>query len=159
MDWVRALPPSGRKHFNSFLVIVDIYNQTPIFFPCHKYDTAMHTALLICKRVISHTGLINNIIRDRDPKLTTALWNNFHGYFGTKFSFSTAYHTQIDGIANRMIQTLEHMISRLCACVLEFKDTDCLTHYWHTRITELELSYKKSVHSSTGHTPAMLSRG
>ncbi|MBW0586941.1 hypothetical protein O181_126656 [Austropuccinia psidii MF-1] len=48
MDWVTALPPSGDKGYNSCLFIVDRYRKTPIFLPCHKDDTAMDTALLLC---------------------------------------------------------------------------------------------------------------
>ncbi|MBW0497300.1 hypothetical protein O181_037015 [Austropuccinia psidii MF-1] len=69
MYWVTALPPGGDKCYNACLVIVDRYIKTPIFLPCHKDDTDMDTPLLICDRVISHTGLFKNIISDRDPKL------------------------------------------------------------------------------------------
>ncbi|MBW0557105.1 hypothetical protein O181_096820 [Austropuccinia psidii MF-1] len=48
---------------------------------------------------------------DREPKFTSALWTNLHQLFGTKLSFSTAYHPQTDGLAERMIQTLEDMTS------------------------------------------------
>ncbi|MBW0575024.1 hypothetical protein O181_114739 [Austropuccinia psidii MF-1] len=134
MDWVTALSPSGDKSYNAFLVIVDRYRITAIFLPCHKDDTAMYTALLLWSRVISHTGLFRNIISDRDPKLTSALWTNLHRLFGTKLSFSTAYHPQTDGLAERMIQTLEDMIRRFCAYGLEFKDSDGFTHDWCTLI-------------------------
>ncbi|MBW0536830.1 hypothetical protein O181_076545 [Austropuccinia psidii MF-1] len=106
MDWVTALPPSGDRSYNSSLVIVVRYRKPPIFLPCHKEDTAMDTALLLWSRVISHTGLCKNIIRDRDPKFTSTLWTNLHRLFGTKLSFSTAYHPQTDGLAERMIQTI-----------------------------------------------------
>ncbi|MBW0531708.1 hypothetical protein O181_071423 [Austropuccinia psidii MF-1] len=89
----------------------------------------------------------------------TALWTNLHNLFGTKILFSTAYHPQTDGIAERMIQTLEDMIRRFCAYGLEFKDSDGFTHDWCTLIPALELAYKTSIHSSTGKTPAMLERG
>ncbi|MBW0510088.1 hypothetical protein O181_049803 [Austropuccinia psidii MF-1] len=78
MDWVTALPQSGDKSYNPCLVIVDRYSKTPIFLPCHKDDTTMDTALLLSSRVISHTGLFKNIISDRAPKFTSALWNNLH---------------------------------------------------------------------------------
>ncbi|MBW0517553.1 hypothetical protein O181_057268 [Austropuccinia psidii MF-1] len=100
-----------------------------------------------------------NIISDRDPKFTPALWTNIHRLFGTKLSFSTAYHPQTDGLVERMIQTLEDMIMRLCAYGLEFKDSDGFNHDWCTLIPALELEYKTSVHSSTGQTPAMLEKG
>ncbi|MBW0516289.1 hypothetical protein O181_056004 [Austropuccinia psidii MF-1] len=107
MDWVTALPPGGDKHSNACIVIVDRYSKTPIFLPCHKDDTDMDTALFIWNRVISHTGLFKNIISDRDPKFTLALWTNLHKHLGIKLFFSTAYHPETDGLAERMIQTLD----------------------------------------------------
>ncbi|MBW0527910.1 hypothetical protein O181_067625 [Austropuccinia psidii MF-1] len=72
MDWVTALPPGGDRSQNAFLVLADRYSKTPMFLPCHKNDTAMDTAIMIWNKVISHTGLFQNIIRDRDPKFTSA---------------------------------------------------------------------------------------
>ncbi|MBW0583179.1 hypothetical protein O181_122894 [Austropuccinia psidii MF-1] len=92
MDWVTCLPPGGDRGYNACLVIVDIFSKTPIFLPCHKDDTAMDTALLICNRVVSWTGIFTNIISDRDSKFTLALWTNLHQLFVTKLSSSTAYH-------------------------------------------------------------------
>ncbi|MBW0521385.1 hypothetical protein O181_061100 [Austropuccinia psidii MF-1] len=111
MDWVTGLPPGGDRSYNSFLVIVDRFSKTPIFLPCHKDDTAMDTAILIWNKVVSWTGIFTNIISERDPRFTSALWKNLHQLFGTKLSFSTAYHTQTDGLFERMIQTLEDMTS------------------------------------------------
>ncbi|MBW0533838.1 hypothetical protein O181_073553 [Austropuccinia psidii MF-1] len=142
MDWVAALPPGGDRSYNACLVLVDRYSKTQMFLPCHKDDTAMDTSIMIWNKLISHTGLFQNIIRDRDPKFTLALWTNLHNLFGTKLSFSTAYHPQTDGLAEKMMQTLEDMIKRLCAYGLEFKDSDGFTHDWHTLIPALELGYK-----------------
>ncbi|MBW0527740.1 hypothetical protein O181_067455 [Austropuccinia psidii MF-1] len=132
MDWVTALPPRGDKRYNACLVIVDRYSKTPIFLPCHNNDTAMNTALLLWSRVISHTGLFKNIITS---------------------------HSKTDGLAERMIQTLEEMLTRFCAYGLEFKDSDEFTHDWCTLMSELELELKTSLHCSTGQTPAMLEKG
>ncbi|MBW0560731.1 hypothetical protein O181_100446 [Austropuccinia psidii MF-1] len=96
IDWVTGLPPGGDSSYNSCLVIVDRFSNTPIFLPCNKDDTAMDTALLIWNRVVSRTGIFTNIISDRDSKFTSALWTNLHQLFGTKLSFSTAYHPQTD---------------------------------------------------------------
>ncbi|MBW0506021.1 hypothetical protein O181_045736 [Austropuccinia psidii MF-1] len=135
MYWVTGLPPECDRIYNSFLVIVYRFSKTPIFLPCHKDDRAMDTALLI------------------------SLWTNLHQLFGTKLSFSTAYHPQIDGLAERMIQTLEDMVRQFCAYGLEFKYCGGFTHYWCTLLPELELAYKTSIHSSTNPTPAILEKG
>ncbi|MBW0513711.1 hypothetical protein O181_053426 [Austropuccinia psidii MF-1] len=58
-----------------------------------------------------------------------------------------------------MIQTLEDMIRRFCAYVLEFKYSDGFTHDWCKLIPALELAYKTSIHSSTGKKPEMLEKG
>ncbi|MBW0507635.1 hypothetical protein O181_047350 [Austropuccinia psidii MF-1] len=57
-----------------------------------------------------------------------------------------------------MIQTLEDMIRIFCAYGLEFKESYGFTHDWCTQIPALELEYKKSVHSFTGQTPAILEK-
>ncbi|MBW0516985.1 hypothetical protein O181_056700 [Austropuccinia psidii MF-1] len=132
MDWVTGLPPGGDRSYNSCLVIVERFSKTPIFLPFHKDDKSMDTALLTWNRVISWTGIFTNIISDRDPKFTSALWTNLHQLCGTKLSFSTAYHPQTDGLSERMIQTLEDMVRKLCAYGLEFKDCDGFTHDWCT---------------------------
>ncbi|MBW0592921.1 hypothetical protein O181_132636 [Austropuccinia psidii MF-1] len=103
MDWVTALPPGGDQSYNACLVLVDRYSKTPMFLPCHKDDTAMDTVIIIWNKFISHTCLFQNIISDRDSKFTSASWINLHNLFGTKLSFSKAYHPQTYGIAERMI--------------------------------------------------------
>ncbi|MBW0529682.1 hypothetical protein O181_069397 [Austropuccinia psidii MF-1] len=87
MFWVTALPPGGDKSYNSYILIVDRYSKTPMFLPFQKDDTAMDTALCFWNRVISHTGILKNIISNSNPKLTSALWTNLHKLLGTKLSF------------------------------------------------------------------------
>ncbi|MBW0543713.1 hypothetical protein O181_083428 [Austropuccinia psidii MF-1] len=108
--------------------------------------------------MLSWTGIYTNIISYRDPKFTSALWAKFHQLFGTKVSFSTAYHPQTDGLAERMIQTLKDMVRRFCAYGLELKDCDGFTHDWCTLLPALELEYKASIHASTNQTPAILEK-
>ncbi|MBW0536779.1 hypothetical protein O181_076494 [Austropuccinia psidii MF-1] len=110
MDWVTPLPSGGDRSLNSFLVLVDRHIKTQIYLPCHKDDTAMDTAIMIWNRVISHTGLFQSIISDRDPKFTSALWANIHNLLGTNLSFSTAYHPQADCFSEIIIQDLEDII-------------------------------------------------
>ncbi|MBW0556235.1 hypothetical protein O181_095950 [Austropuccinia psidii MF-1] len=49
MGLVTALPPSCDRGYNACIVIVNRYRKTPIFLPCHKDETAMDTALILCK--------------------------------------------------------------------------------------------------------------
>ncbi|MBW0464193.1 hypothetical protein O181_003908 [Austropuccinia psidii MF-1] len=149
----------GDRGYNSLLVIFDRFSKTPIFLPCHKDYTAMDTQLLIWNRVISWIGIFTNIISDRDAKFTSALWTNIYQLFGTKLSFSTAYHPPTDCLAQRMIQTLEDMVRRLCAYLFEFNDCNGFNHYWCTLLPALELEYKTSIHASTNQTLTILEKG
>ncbi|MBW0513113.1 hypothetical protein O181_052828 [Austropuccinia psidii MF-1] len=129
-----------------------------MFLPWHENDTARDTAVMIWNRFISHTGLVQNIISDRDPKFTSSLWTNLHNLFGKHFSFTTAYHNQTDGLAEEIIQNLEDIIIGFCAYVLELKDSDFFTHDQYTLIPSLELAYNTSIHLSSGKTSAMLEK-
>ncbi|MBW0559267.1 hypothetical protein O181_098982 [Austropuccinia psidii MF-1] len=84
MDSVTALPRGGGRIYNACLVLIDRYRKNPMFLPFHKDDTSMDTAIMIWNKVISHTGLFQNIISHRDPKFTSALCTNLHSLFGTK---------------------------------------------------------------------------
>ncbi|MBW0568750.1 hypothetical protein O181_108465 [Austropuccinia psidii MF-1] len=149
----------GDRSYNPCLVIVERSRRTPIFLPCHKDDTAMDTALLIWNRVISWTGIFTNIISNRYPKFTSELWKNLHQLFGTKLSFSTAYHPQTDGLAERMVQNLEDMVKKVCSYGLEIKYCDEFTCDLCTALPELELAHKTSIHASTNPTPSILEKG
>ncbi|MBW0485063.1 hypothetical protein O181_024778 [Austropuccinia psidii MF-1] len=112
MDWVTCLTPGGDKNYNACTLIVERLSKTPIFLTCHEDDTAMDIALLIWNRVVSWTGIFTNIISYKAPKFTSALWKNLHQLFGTKLSFSTAYHPQTNDLAERTIQISEDMVRR-----------------------------------------------
>ncbi|MBW0508691.1 hypothetical protein O181_048406 [Austropuccinia psidii MF-1] len=90
MDCVTTLSSGGDRSCNACLVLADRYSKTSIFEQCHKDDRALDTAIMIWNKVISSTGLFQNIISDPDPKFTSALWTNLQNLFGTKLSFSTA---------------------------------------------------------------------
>ncbi|MBW0474403.1 hypothetical protein O181_014118 [Austropuccinia psidii MF-1] len=85
---------------------------------------------------------IQNIISDRDPNFTSALLTNHHQSFGTKLSFSTAYHPQSDGIAERMIQALKDMAIGFCAYGIELNYCVLFTHHWCTLLSKFKLPLK-----------------
>ncbi|MBW0501031.1 hypothetical protein O181_040746 [Austropuccinia psidii MF-1] len=159
MDWVTGLPPGGDRSCNAFIVIFYRFSKTQIFFPCHKDDTAIDTALLIWNRVVSWTGIFTKIISDRDPKFTSALWTKLHQLFGTNLSFSIVYRPQTDGLAEGMIQTLEDMFRGFCAYGLELKYCDGFTHDWCPLLPARELVCRTSIHASSNQAPVILEKG
>ncbi|MBW0492317.1 hypothetical protein O181_032032 [Austropuccinia psidii MF-1] len=92
----------------------------------------MDTALLLWNNIISTCGVPNIIISDRDPKFTSEFWTKWYYMLGTKLAFSTAYHSQTDGLAERMIQTMENILRRFCSYGIEYNDHEGYTHDWVT---------------------------
>ncbi|MBW0557237.1 hypothetical protein O181_096952 [Austropuccinia psidii MF-1] len=119
MDWVTGLGPGSKENFNSCLKIVDRLRKSVRSLPCHKEDTAMDNALLFWNNMISTCGFPKIIISDRDPKFTSEFCTNMYDMLGTKLEFSTAYPPQIDGLSERMIQTMEDIIRQFCAYSME----------------------------------------
>ncbi|MBW0466075.1 hypothetical protein O181_005790 [Austropuccinia psidii MF-1] len=106
MDWVTGLVPGGKESFNACLIIVDRFTKGLRCLPCHNKDTAMDTSLLLWHNIISTCGVPKIIISDRDPKFTYEFFTKLYDMLGTKISFSKDYHSQKDGLSERMIQTM-----------------------------------------------------
>ncbi|MBW0593352.1 hypothetical protein O181_133067 [Austropuccinia psidii MF-1] len=159
MDWVAGLVPGGKENYNSCLIIVDRFSKSMRCLPCHKENTAMDTDLLFWNNIISTCGVPKIIISDRDPKFTSEFCTNVYDMLGTKLACSTAYHPQTDGLAERMIQTMEDILRRFFAYGMEYKDHDGYTHDWVTLLPAVQLAYNTSQHSTTGKTPALVEKG
>ncbi|MBW0551411.1 hypothetical protein O181_091126 [Austropuccinia psidii MF-1] len=78
---------------------------------------------------------------------------------GTKLAFSTAYHPKTDGLAERMMQTMEDILRRFCAYGMEYRNHEGYTHDWVTLLPAVQLAYNKSQHSTTGKTPSLVEKG
>ncbi|MBW0472569.1 hypothetical protein O181_012284 [Austropuccinia psidii MF-1] len=77
---------------------------------------------------------------------------------GTKLAFSTAYHPQTDGLAERMIQKMEDIIRSLCPYGMEYKDHEGYTHDWVTLLKAVQLPYNISQHSITGKSASWIEK-
>ncbi|MBW0483733.1 hypothetical protein O181_023448 [Austropuccinia psidii MF-1] len=154
MDWFTGLVPGGKENFNSCLIIADRFSKSERFLPYHKEDTAMDTTLLFWKNIISTFGIPQIMFSDRDPKFTSGLRTNLYDMLGTKLAFSTAYHPQTDGLAEKMIQTMEDIRTKFCAYSMDYKD-----HDWVTLLPAFQLAYNTSHNSTTGKTPAIVEKG
>ncbi|MBW0489006.1 hypothetical protein O181_028721 [Austropuccinia psidii MF-1] len=88
----------------------------------------MDTALLFWNNIIATCGVPKIIISDMNPKFTSEFWTNLYDKLDTKLAFSQTYHPQKDGLADRMIQTMEYIIRRFCAYGMEYKDHEGYTH-------------------------------
>ncbi|MBW0505089.1 hypothetical protein O181_044804 [Austropuccinia psidii MF-1] len=140
MDLVTGLFPGGKENFKACLFIVDRYSKSVRCLSFHKEDTAMDKDLLSWNNIIATCGVPKIIISDRDPKFTSEFWTNFYDMLSTKLAFSTAYHPQTDGLAERMIQKMEDIIRSFCAYGMEYKDHEQYTHDWVTLLPDVQLA-------------------
>ncbi|MBW0469710.1 hypothetical protein O181_009425 [Austropuccinia psidii MF-1] len=128
MDWVTGPFPGGKENCNACLIIVDRFRKSVRCLPCHKEETEMVTALLFWNNIISTCVVPKINISDRDPNFTAEFGTNLYDMLGTKLVFSTAYHPQKDGLAERMIQTMENILRRFYAYGMEYRDHEGYTH-------------------------------
>lgn len=148
LDFITKLPPT-QAGADCILVVVDRRSKEAHFIPCAE-PTAEETAHLFLKHVFRLHGLPLSLVSDRDPRFTSAFWSTLFRALGTSLDMSTADHPQTDGQTERTNRTLQ----------------DYLRHYvsyaqtnWAELLCLAEFHYNKSVHSSTGFSPFMATRG
>ena len=78
------------------------------------------------------------IVSDKDLKFTSQFWQSLQRVMSTQLNFSIAFHPQIDGQSEKVIQILEEMLR---AYVLDFGGN------W------VEFAYNNSYQSSIGIAP------
>ncbi|MBW0526883.1 hypothetical protein O181_066598 [Austropuccinia psidii MF-1] len=144
---------ANRKHGENFWIIQQIEE------PKHPWEAISMD--WVTGLVPGGKGNFNAclIIVDRYSKFTSNVLTNLYDMLGTKIAFYTAYHPQTDGLAERMIQTMEDILKRFCACGMEYKDHEGYTHDWVTLLPAVKLAHNTSQHSTTGKSPSLVEKG
>ncbi|MBW0492587.1 hypothetical protein O181_032302 [Austropuccinia psidii MF-1] len=159
MDWVTGFVLGGKENYNYSLVIVDRFDKSFRCVPCHKEDTAIYTALLFWNIIIATCVVTQIIISERDPKFPSEFCTNLYNINGTEISFYTAYHPQIDRLAERMIQKIEEIIRRSCSYGIEYKDHEGYTHDLVTLLQNIQLACTTSQNFTTWKSPSLVKKG
>ena len=68
--------------------------------------------------IVCRYGILLSIILDIGAQFTSRFWRSFQEVLGTKVKLSTPFYPQMDGQAERTIQTLEDMLRD---CIIDFK--------------------------------------
>ena len=74
-------------------------------------------AELYVSEIVQLHGIPLSVVSDRDPRFTSRFCKELQSALGTQLNFSIAFHPQIDGQSERVIQVLEDMF---WGCVLNF---------------------------------------
>ncbi|MBW0487128.1 hypothetical protein O181_026843 [Austropuccinia psidii MF-1] len=77
---------------------------------------------------------------------------------GIKLPFSTAYHPQNNGLAERIFQKMEDILRIFCAYGMGYKYHEGYTHDCTTFLPEVQMAYNTSDHSTTEKTPALVEK-
>ncbi|WMV29710.1 hypothetical protein MTR67_023095 [Solanum verrucosum] len=117
------------------------------FIPIKGSYSVEDDAKLYLREMVRLHGVPLSIISNRVTQFTSQLLKSFLKGLGTKVKLSTTFHPQIDGQAERTIQTLEDMLRD---SVIDFKGN------WDDYLPLIEFAYNNSYHSSIGMAPLAL---
>ncbi|CAI7878064.1 unnamed protein product [Closterium sp. NIES-53] len=148
MDYVTGLP-AGASGNDSVLVVVDRLMKMAHFTPCRTTITSKETAKLFISTVVRLHGLPSTIISDRDPKFTSKFWQETWAQYGTRLQFSSSYHPQTNGQAERTNQTMEQLIRTNCPDITKWEDS----------LPMLEFAYDNAPSAMTNQSPFYLNYG
>ena len=149
LDLVGPLPTTAQG-YTAILTIVDRLSKMGIFVPTTMTVDAPGMADLFFREVFRHYGMPTSIITDRDPRFISNFWQGLMSQCQTKLHFSTAFHPQSDGQAERYNRTLEEMLRGF---------VNASQDNWDSYLVPLEFAYNSSINASTGYSPFYLMYG
>ena len=74
---------------------------------CHKEITPKDTAGLFIGNCCKLHGVPKVITSERDPRVVGKFWQSFMRKLNTKLNMRTARHSQIDGLIERVNETMQ----------------------------------------------------
>ena len=92
------------------MVVLDKLSKVSHFIPVKSTCKKIDISNVFMKEIFRLHGMPKEIILDKDTKFTSNFWKYPFAGFETKLLFSTSYHPQIDGHAERVNQVLEDML-------------------------------------------------
>jgi transposase InsO family protein len=143
MDFIVGLPRT-RTGYDSIWVVVDRLTKAAHLIQVKTtYNSAVLVELYMSQIVCLH-GVPKKIVSDRGTQFTYHFLQQLHEALGTHLKFSSAYHPQTDGQAERTNQILEDMLR---ACALQDKIGR------DKRLLYAEFSYNNSYQTSLKMSP------
>jgi hypothetical protein len=109
MDLITKLPRTNKQH-DSIMVVVDKLTKAAHFIPGKLTHKAMNIVDVYMREIARLHGIPKTIVSDRNPKFTSKFWKGLFNRFGTNLNFSTSYHLETDGQAERVNQVIEYML-------------------------------------------------
>jgi hypothetical protein len=114
------------------------------FVPCHKEISTEESSDLLISNCYRLHGVPKVIFSDRDPKFVGKFWQSFMGKLYTKLNTSTTRHPCIDGLTDRVNQTMQTLLRWYCA-ESSFE--------WTSHLNMVEFYYKCLINEATTLSP------
>jgi len=112
MDFIEKLPSSSG--FNTILVIVDRLSKQAIFIPTHDTITSVELARLFVIHVFSKHGVLSHVTSDRGSEFVSHFFCSLGTALDMRLHFTSGYHPEANGQAERTNQTLEQYLRVYC---------------------------------------------
>lgn len=142
LDFVTGLPVSEGK--TVVLTVVDRFSKFAHFLPLPKLPSSKETADLLVREVFRRHGLPTDIVSDRGPQFTSAVWKAFVSALGASISLSSGFHPQTNGQAERANQKLESALR----CMVSANPST-----WVSQLPWVEYAHNTLSTEATGMSP------
>jgi len=105
MDFIKKL--SSSSGFDTILVIVDRLSKQAIFIPTHDTITSAELARLFVNHVFSKHGVPSHVMSDCGSEFVSHFFRSLGTTLDMRLHFTSGYHLEANGQAERTNQTLK----------------------------------------------------
>jgi hypothetical protein len=148
-DFIVKLPKTSRGN-DSICVFVDKLTKLVHSVACKEEASAKEFAELYVDHVFRLHGLSREFITDREPRFTSAFWQEVTVLLGTRTVMSCSFHPQTDGQTERVNQTLETYLRHFVSVGL---------NDWDTLLSRVEFAHNAAINETICTAPFKLSDG
>jgi hypothetical protein len=120
---------------------VDCLTKVAHFVPVKTTYSGAKLVELYMSRIMCLHGVPKNIVSDRGSQFTSKFWEKLHESMDTKLNFSSAYHLQMDGQTDQILEDM------LMACALKYRKS------WDKSLPYAEFLYNNSYQASIEMAP------
>jgi transposase InsO family protein len=148
-DFIVKLFKTSRGN-DSICVFVDKLTKLFHFVACKEELSAKELAELYVDHVFCLHRLSRKFITDRDPRFTSAFWQEVTELLGTRTIMSSSFHPQTDGQTERVNPTLETYLQHFVSVGL---------NDWDTLLSRAEFAHNAAVNETIQTAPFKLTYG
>ena len=148
MDFIEKLPSSSG--FDTILVIVDRLSKQGIFISTHDTITSAELARLFVTHVFSKHGVPSHVTSDRGSEFVSHFFCSLGTALDMRLHFTSGYHPEANGQAERTNQTLEQYLRIYC----NYQQDN-----WSELLPLAEFAYNNAPSATTGVSPFFANKG